>query len=170
MNRCFLYQLDFILIVYHQIISNLIAGFLTDLRETVAFTAILTPSDLTGLGSGQAIRYDYVITNVGNAYHSTTGIFTAPVSGVYVFNYAILISPDESEFVELVVNGHAMMNNYGHATGSTHYVSASRTATLDLTTGDEVWVQTLGSSIHGTGAIHGHGFTTFSGWLHSLRE
>ncbi|XP_052820396.1 uncharacterized protein LOC128246245 [Mya arenaria] len=44
-------------------------------------------------GVGQTIVYDHVITNVGGAYHNKTGIFTTPVSGVYVFNVDTMLDP-----------------------------------------------------------------------------
>jgi len=54
-----------------------ITGFLAN-TPAVAFTAVVSAPSVT-LGQGQTIVFDQVITNIGNAYRGTTGIFRAPV-------------------------------------------------------------------------------------------
>ena len=136
----------------------------------VAFTAVVSPPQLSNLGAGQTVVYDQIVTDVGNDYHNRSGVFTAPVSGVYVFNYAVMMDPGLSEYIELVKNGNHVIWNYGHAPGATHLISASRTAVVELMVGDQVWIRTQKSSTHGNGIIHGNGFTTFSGWLIKMYE
>ncbi|XP_052807189.1 complement C1q tumor necrosis factor-related protein 3-like [Mya arenaria] len=138
--------------------------------NAVAFTAVVSPPRLTLLGPGQTVIFDHVITNVGNAYKNATGVFRAPVTGVYVFNFAIMMDPGMDEYIELVKDGQHVMWNYGHAPGSTHLISASRTATVELRAGQDVWVRTANSANHGGGTIHGNGYTTFSGWLLAMTE
>ena len=137
---------------------------------TVAFTAVVSKFDVENLGAGQTITFDKIITNIGGAYHNSTGIFTAPVSGVYVFNMALYVNAGDNEYLCLVKRGVQLLCNYGHATGSTHAISTSRTITLALNKGDEVWVRTPPVSYHGSGRIHGYGYTTFSGWLLAYTE
>ena len=141
------------------------AGFIQ--KTVVAFTAKVAPPDLTGLGAGQTIVFDEVITNVGNGYDNLTGIFTAPVSGVYVFDMALMVASDVYQYTELVKDGQSIVYNYSAATGVNCFVSSSRTVTLQLEKASKVWVRTITENItfHGSGKVHGNGFSTFSGWL-----
>ena len=117
-------------------------GFLAD-NPAVAFTAIVSPPSVTLLGAGETIIFDLVITNVGNAYKNTTGMFRAPLQGVYVFNFALMMDPGLDEYIELVKDGNHIMWNYGHAPGSTHYISASRTATLELQASNQMYLKQI---------------------------
>ena len=83
---------------------------------------------------------------------------------------ALFVNAGDNEYLCLVKRGSQVICNYGHATGSTHAISTSRTTTLVLNKGDEVWVRTLQLSFHGSGRIHGNGYTTFSGWLLAITE
>ena len=52
----------------------------------VAFSATLTNS-IPHVNQDQTIVFDDVLSNVGNGYHASHGIFTAPLPGIYVFRY-----------------------------------------------------------------------------------
>ena len=119
-------------------------GFLAD-NPAVAFTAVVSPPSLNLLGAGETIIFDSVITNVGNAYKNTSGMFRAPLQGVYVFNFALMMDPGLDEYIELVKDGNHVMWNYGHAPGSTHYISASRTATLELQASNQMYFENTDS-------------------------
>ena len=147
--------------------SFLFTGQIQD--ATVAFTAVISRTDLRNLGAGHSIVFDKIITNVGDGYHNTTGVFTAPASGIYVFNMALFVNAGNREYLCFVRNGIPVLYNYGQA-GSQDSISTSRTVVLELSKGNEVWVRTSSASYHGTGQIHGNGFTTFSGWLIAYTE
>ena len=59
--------------------------FLTDTKDhQVAFLAQLSNGKVDTPASGP-FQFDVVIFNDGNGYDPAIGIFTAPVSGVYMF-------------------------------------------------------------------------------------
>ena len=84
---------------------------------------------------------------------------------MYVFNMAIMVRPGDRQYTEFAKNGRKVMSNYSKASGAKDYVSSSRTVSLQLATGDQVWIRTSTGSSHGNGLIHGNGFSTFSGYL-----
>lgn len=60
----------------------------------VSFSAGLNQS--TSLTAHQQVMYDRVInTEASQIYDLTTGTFTAPTSGIYVFHYHALATKDQ---------------------------------------------------------------------------
>ncbi|KAJ8311024.1 hypothetical protein KUTeg_011425 [Tegillarca granosa] len=104
----------------------------------VAFTASLTQTKQI-LGEHQAIEYDNVITNLGNAYDPRHGHFTAPVKGLYLFSVTLMSSygsnPNDLN-AELVKNGVQTIPLYATSLDSD---STSATVLLTLNAGDMVW-------------------------------
>jgi len=107
-----------------------------------------------------------VETNLGNAYSGSTGVFTAPASGAYVFSLTVTlyglssrtnrgtfyITQNGVEKVTVVADTYDTSNKYGMASGTT---------VLVLNKGDDVHVKVAGSNYY----IYGGGYTYFSGFL-----
>merc|ERR1712062_766480 len=55
------------------------------MNEKVIFAAVRSSSG--NLDSG-TITYDSLTTNIGNGMDASTGIFTAPTSGLYMFTFS----------------------------------------------------------------------------------
>ncbi|KAK3109087.1 hypothetical protein FSP39_022719, partial [Pinctada imbricata] len=106
------------------------------------------------------IVYDKVITNTGNGYNKTTGIFTCPVSGTYVFTWSAMSRTQKQYcYSHIYHNGHKLMMTYSfEANGGDHEV-ASNTMVLSLKLDDRVWIGTI-TCYYG----FGYPYTGFSGW------
>jgi len=107
-----------------------------------AFSVAYNPTSLSG---NQTIIWNLVYHNVGGAYDSSNGLFTAPVSGYYHFTVWGMTSGTTSGVIELQFqkNGSSVqqrpysqgVNNYGHVSGTIiEYLSVGDTMKVFLTT------------------------------------
>ncbi|VDI16145.1 Hypothetical predicted protein [Mytilus galloprovincialis] len=53
-----------------------------------AFSSLLTKKQ--SLALNDVIKFDKIVTNIGNSYNPSTGIFTAPVAEVYQFSNTVM--------------------------------------------------------------------------------
>ena len=139
------------LFVYISVANRQVSG-LTGSR--VAFYAFLTHSDAV-LQSNEKVVFDSVVTNLGLAYHS--GVFTAPVPGIYVFSVNLL-SDSQPANAKLVKNGVMVGALNFHADGE----QASQSVTLELNKDDEMSVQ---SANYPGVKFFGYRHSTFTGFL-----
>ncbi|KAF1378139.1 hypothetical protein PFLUV_G00186990 [Perca fluviatilis] len=110
----------------------------------VAFSASLLVTGETTIGplpTDIVLIYKHVITNIGNAYNSNTGVFTAPVRGVYNFEWHVGAVGDGSHASAgwLVKNSEKVFMAYGQQ--NQHFGSTSNGVTLLLELGDVVFVR-----------------------------
>uniref|UniRef100_A0AAX7V418 C1q domain-containing protein n=2 Tax=Astatotilapia calliptera TaxID=8154 RepID=A0AAX7V418_ASTCA len=105
----------------------------------VAFSAsLLDQGDgNTGPFNGHTtLIFKHVVTNIGNAYNKNTGIFTAPVRGVYHFDWKVLGRDSASVGAFLFRNEEKISLAYeSQSTGG--WPSASNGASLLLEVGDQ---------------------------------
>ena len=124
----------------------------------VAFTALVSKD--TTVGSKAVVKYDRVLSNVGGAYHPSTGIFTAPYKGVYTISCSLLSDPSNSVHLQITKNGSKVSILYSASSTHPH---AGQTLQLLLNKGDKIWIQNVYSKL---AKRHDHGsYNLFSGVL-----
>ncbi|XP_076829457.1 complement C1q-like protein 4 [Brachyhypopomus gauderio] len=120
---------------------------------------------ITGPFSWSSILiHQHSITNIGNAYNTATGIFTAPVKGVYFFTFTTYSWVSEKNIgVSLYKNHEEVLLIWEHQDRGDNEDYASNSVALILEQGDKVYLNLpsgfqVASSL--TSNIH-----TFSGFL-----
>lgn len=107
-------------------------------RTNVAFFAGLSNAgDVGPFHVDVTLTFSQVLTNVGNAYERTTGFFTAPVNGVYYFQFTVASRSVGSSGVFVVKNNQIIMYNVeGKQDWGMNYITNS--LLLELKAGDEI--------------------------------
>ncbi|KAG2467864.1 complement C1q-like protein 4 [Erpetoichthys calabaricus] len=111
----------------------------------------------------EVLKFDDVVTNVGNYYEPTTGKFTCPLPGIYYFTYHVLMRGGDgtSMWADLKKNGQVRASAIAQDADQ-NYDYASNSVILHLDVGDEVCVQLDGGKVHGGS---NNKYSTFSGFL-----
>ncbi|XP_052776252.1 complement C1q tumor necrosis factor-related protein 6-like [Mya arenaria] len=132
-------------------------------EEEIAFFAKVG-SNLSHLGQGQTIVFGDVVTNIDNtmsigAYNNSSGIFTAPIDGLYVFSTTMHSLNQQTTHFGIYRNSDKITTIYVH--GDVTSDSTSETIVLALKRGETISVRHLESD-HGA---WGGGHSLFSGFL-----
>lgn len=128
------------------------------LKTKIGFTAGMTTLSSTWRGS--TLVFPHVVTNNGNGYNSSTGKFTAPTDGTYVFFVTVTPHGLRALYLDIVQNGVSKVRSMSH--GSTAYQMGSNMAVLQLDKGNSVWVRRLAGQSYYSYSVP---VTTFSGFL-----
>lgn len=124
----------------------------------IAFDASFRAANVSNVRQGMTAQFDDVFMNAGNGYNPATGIFTAPVSGTYVFYIKIQTYAGLPQHLNLRDNG----RDFGHAYGDdpNSWDMASTLELVHLNQGEPIWVWA------GTdNEFRGSGVTRFAGLL-----
>ncbi|TWW53008.1 cerebellin-3-like [Takifugu flavidus] len=129
---------------------------------SVLFTAVLQTGGNVGPFQGDTtLIFNRAITNVGEAYDTSTGLFKAPVTGYYCFSFSYRADKREQSGLTLMKNDEAIVAFNSNKPGCLHVDNASSTACLELQRGDKVSV-VLPNGCHVCGI---GGTTSFTGFL-----
>ncbi|XP_050950132.1 complement C1q tumor necrosis factor-related protein 3-like [Labeo rohita] len=110
-------------------------------KHNIAFTAALgNREDVGPFNTDVPLVYKKVFLNAGSCYNAGTGIFTAPVKGVYFFSFSGHNKTSRAMALRLVKNGESLTVVYNHALTNAggRFESLSNSITLMLEKGDQI--------------------------------
>ncbi|XP_063416194.1 cerebellin-1-like [Mytilus trossulus] len=117
---------------------------------------------LQNIPSKSAIVYNTVLTNLGNGYDSSNGIFTAPSNGVYSFSWTVLCYRGKNFYTYISLNEDIIARNFASANKVAEHTSGSQKIIISMKKNDKVSVRIQGGE---TGQyMYGSGWSTFSGY------
>lgn len=118
----------------------------------VSFSAYLSSpqSNVTGDGTIYTVPFDTALTNIGGGFDTGTGVFTAPITGNYQFNYIITYfnTGASTSFIEAFQGTNFNVRSNESATANVV------TGTL-ITTGSMIFPMTAGDTMFITAAAFG---------------
>ena len=129
-------------------------------ENEVAFTACHTLG--AKLGPHQTVKYNTVVSNIGNRYDARDGHFVAPISGLYSFSLTGMASLTTTIFLGVMKNNVELVRLY---TTDGYADSASITAHTHLDVNDHVWVENVNDADAQLHEHAGKNYNCFSGIL-----
>ena len=111
--------------------------------------------DAGGTG-GDPIRWNVVVLNKGGGYNPSTGLFTAPISGVYNISFSAHSSGGSMD-VRLTRNGSHVDGGWGYVAAVSY--NTSKSMVFNLSQGETVGVRLAGGGMYGL-----YGYNNFSGF------
>ncbi|XP_055784064.1 uncharacterized protein LOC129858853 [Salvelinus fontinalis] len=133
-------------------------------RPKVAFSAGLTNDAYLGpFNSITTLVYRRVITNIGKAYNPNTGVFTAPVRGLYYIRFTAMgLKGPQSVGAYIYHNDKSVMFNHQNNDNG-HNRFLSNALTLELEAGDVVYMRLpVNQELYDEKSSN---YSTFSGFL-----
>ena len=127
-------------------------------KNVVAFDVRLK-GDVTNLATNERVVFATVDLNEGKGYDPSTGIFTAPASGVYVFDWTTLHHLTKYAYTSVIVNGKQKSWSHCHDVSSKTFLPCSKMTVVKLKQGDKVWIGVFSGQ-----ANMYHKYTSFSGY------
>ncbi|XP_060573147.1 complement C1q tumor necrosis factor-related protein 5-like [Ruditapes philippinarum] len=141
---------------------------LAKLKETVLQPSIAfhvhNVKDFVLDTTNEVLVFESIITNEGSGYDKTTGIFTAPIAGVFFFSVHVCTTKAKFSPIGLVLNGTFIAKSVNR--DDDNHTCGSVSAIVKMKPEGKVWVTCTASSstyvLKGDDANH---MNTFSGML-----
>ncbi|XP_014027563.1 complement C1q-like protein 2 isoform X1 [Salmo salar] len=135
-------------------------------RPMVAFSAALgiKAGSIGPFNTETTLVYKKIFANIGNHYKPTTGIFTAPVRGLYHFTFYCHVTGANPGYVFLYKNGERIAATADHASSGDRADNGSNGLVLMLEVGDQVYMS-LGTNSRIYDDDNGYNLSTFNGIL-----
>lgn len=130
-----------------------------EIESPVAFWALLG-NHFEHAGIKQIFVFEQVVTNVGNGYNNSVGMFTAPVEGIYVFSTTLVSFHHINAHASFYRNADSL-NIMFVSGGEAGYDTTSATITLHLQKGDIITVRNGDVNV----SYYGYKHCSFSGFL-----
>ncbi|CAG2206952.1 unnamed protein product [Mytilus edulis] len=124
-----------------------------------AFHASMVRHPYTFSDPNEILRFEHVWTNIGDGYHSDTGVFIVPRDGLYQIMGTLWSTSGKSCSTTLYKNDSRL--NYGYA-GTEHAQSNTVHALVILKKNDRIYFKNRGSTSY---QCHGNYHSEFSGWF-----
>jgi len=120
-------------------------------------------------GANAIIQFDLIRLNLGQGFNETSGIFIAPKSGIYQFN-----------FKGIIQGGHSLANRFSHLAiylndvvvantfimgSNTNTANAITEGTFKLKRGDKIYLKSDVAPVMGVRKLFGNSIASFSGSL-----
>eukprot|EP00105_Crassostrea_gigas_P014557 XP_011431249.1 PREDICTED: heavy metal-binding protein HIP [Crassostrea gigas] len=129
----------------------------------VAFYAYMSKSLSADVATPHHVLiFDVVRTNVGNGYHSPTGVFIVPETGVYVFIWSFMNGNSAYHSTQLMINSQEWGVVHSN-TVSNGWMQSTSVVVAHVNKGDDAFVKTSGWS-HGILYSEDNSRTLFAGW------
>lgn len=114
-------------------------------KPTVAVTAGLSiDTKING-----KLKFDNIITNIGDAYSARSGEFIAPVSGIYIFTVTSCSLPENWDWFRILQDG-VEIGRVLSGQPSSYSDCNTGVATTYVRSGSAIWVERIGGTTHAT--------------------
>ena len=120
---------------------------------------------------GSIVNYDNTVVNIGNGLDQDAGIFTAPITGIYVFYFSALKNWGTVQMTIRVIHNDKTINSRqassGERVAGDHWATLETQMTLPMNAGDTVGIMLQSGDIYDKKLPSDYigRATTFSGFL-----